>query len=252
MDFFFLQSIVISLYHPVSIDKLAFIGLPNLDTLRIHSTELSSPPPLDGIRQNLTTLKLKSNKLTSFPSAYFSGCDKLRVLVLSSNHLRTLPNVSSISDTLGLLDVNNNYLNDIGSLEDLVFSNLQYLILNDNQIQHVNITRLHLPQLHQLDLTTNSLQELGHPKWLVLDGERAEGHHDIPAKLNLAGNPWNCTASLSWIALSIQKWKYNAGTVDLFWVGSPVLVENAQAMICELPPHMRGKPALCVGRYLHP
>ena len=138
-----LQSTSISLDKRIYIDKLAFHGLTNLDTLKIIHTELTSPPSLFSIQQYLTFVEFTKNKLTSIPSNYFSGCTKLTVLKLSHIRLTALPDLSTASDTSVFIDLDFNDLIDISSLQDVTFPRLEYLRFRNNKIQHVNVKRLH-------------------------------------------------------------------------------------------------------------
>ena len=249
-DFLFhLQFIGIGLDKRIYIHELAFNGLTNLETLNIENTELSSPPPLDGIRGGLLTLRVTNVKLTFVPASYFSGCDKLRTLKLSNNNLKTVPDLSAISDTIDSIDLDHNDLTDVRPLQDFSFPNLCYLSLGHNKIQQVDLMRFNLPLLYGMVLSHNLLQELGHPKSLVHGGEREVSPRPVKVKLHLNGNPWYCNSRLSWIASALQQWDHYSGTVDLYWNGSNVYVIEAQAMICHFPASVRGTAIINLGRY---
>ena len=205
---------------------------------------LSSPPPLVDIQQSLSILGVTNANLSFLPDSYFSGCHKLRHLVLSYNRLRTLPDLSTISDILDSIQVENNNLIDVGSLQDLAFPNLQYIHLGHNEINHLDIRRFILPRLRQLDISYNLLQGLDHPELLAVESLR--GNRVI---LKMVGNPWKCDRNLCWVVSASQKVDQYRNSVVLYWNMSPILVIDAQDMICYMPPSMRGKQAIHVGRY---
>ena len=205
---------------------------------------LSSPPPLVDIQKKLSTLRVTHANLSSLPDTYFSGCDKLRSVVLSYNHLTTLPDLSAISDTLHIIQLAHNDLIDVSSLQNLVFPILQYVILHHNEIDQLDIRRFILPWLHEMDVSYNLLEKMSHPGLLAAISPRKNG-----LILSLIGNPWYCDGNLSWIASASQKVHQYTDTVDLYWNTIPVHVINAQDMICYMPPSMRGKQAIRVGRY---
>ena len=201
---------------------------------------LSSPPPLADIQQSLSILSVTNANLSFLPDTYFSGCHKIRQLVLSYNRLRTLPNLSTISDTLDSIQVEHNNLINVGSLQDLAFPTLRYIFLGLSEINHLDIRHLILPRLYELDISYNLLQGLDHPELLAVESLK-----ENPVILNLVGNLWN----LSWVASASQKVNQHRNSIDLYWNQSPVLVINAEDMICYMPPRMRGKQAIHVGRY---
>ena len=179
-----------------------------------------------------------------FLTPTFSGCHKLRQLVLSYNRLRTLPNLSTISDTLDSIQVEHNNLINVGSLQDLAFPTLRYIFLGLNEINHLDIRHLILPRLYELDISYNLLQGLDHPELLAVESLK-----ENRVILNLVGNLWNCDRNLSWVVSASQKVNQHRNSIDLYWNQSPVLVINAEDMICYMPPRMRGKQAIRVGRY---
>ena len=240
----FLQTIQITLGKRIYINNLTFLGLSNLNTLKIQNTELTSPPPLFSIRQNLRTLEFTNNKLTSIPSNYFSGCENLTVLKLSHNYLTALPDLSAVSNTLRAIELDYNDLIDISSLQDVTFRNLHTIGLGNNKIQNVNFRRLYLPYLWRLHLMHNLIQEIGHPELLVRDSEKANHLGKRPIMLTLSGNPWNCNGKISWMSLAMQRWEPH-GSMALYWNGSSVIIVHANAMLCHMPRSMRGKPVLC-------
>ena len=237
------QAISIVRFKRLYIDQLAFQGLPHLDKLHIDMCFLSSPPPLVNIQQSLSILSVTYANLSFLPDTYFSGCHKLRELVLSYNRLSTLPNLSVISDTLHTMQVEHNNLIDVWSLQDLAFPNLRRIFLGHNGINQLDIKRFILPRLHEMDVSYNSLQGLGHPKLLVPESLR-----ESRVSLNLVENPWYCDENLSWVASASQKLDQYTDRVDLYWNPPPIDVINAQDMICHMPPSMRGKQAIHVGR----
>ena len=101
-----------------------------------------------------------------------------------------------------------------------------------------------MPQLHELDISYNLLQGLDHPELLAVESLK-----ENPVILNLVGNPWKCDKNLTWVVSASQKVNQYRNSVDLYWNPSPVLVINAEDMICYMPPSMRGKQAIHVGRY---
>ena len=158
--------------------------------------------------------------------------------------MRTLPNLSTISDTLDSIQVENNNIINVGSLQDLAFPNLQYVFVGHNEINHLDIRHLILPWLHELDISYNLLQGLDHPELLAIESLR-----ENRVILNLVGNPWKCDRNLSWVVSASQKVIQYRNSVDRYWNQSPVLVINAEDMICYMPPSIRGKQAIHVGRY---
>ena len=239
------QAIAIVLNKHIHIHQWAFQGLTELEILKIDKCILSSPPPLIHIQHNLSKLSVTNANLSSIPDTYFSGCHKLRKLVFSYNHLSFLPDLSAISDTLVIIQLDHNTLIDVGSLQDLAFPNLRFVHLGHNNIYQLDIKRLVLPRLHTMDVSHNLVQEFDHPKFLVPNSSR-----ETRVSLDLTANPWFCDEHLSWLLASAsQRVHQYIGIVDLYWNAFAVHVINAQAMICYMPPTMRGKQAIHMGRY---
>ena len=153
---FLLQGISISLRRKIFIHSEAFSGLSNLTVLRIDKYELSSPPPLDNIRESLLVLTVKNANLSAIPHSYFSGCDSLQQLILKQNRLTTIPNLLDVSDTLRFVNFDHNDITAVTPLYDLIFPVLKYVYLMHNKIHQVDVKRLHFPRLHGMDLRCSS------------------------------------------------------------------------------------------------
>ena len=140
-----------------------FAGLNNLETLYLIENTLTTLP--EGIfsdLSNLENLYLQSNTLTTLPEGVFSGLGNLEILNLKSNALTTLP--AGIFSDLSSLKRLEFSLNDLSTLPAGVFSglsSLEVLGLDNNKLSTLPAGVFSgLSSLEQLWLYRNALSTL--------------------------------------------------------------------------------------------
>ena len=140
-----------------------FAGLNNLETLYLIENTLTTLP--EGIfsdLSNLENLYLQSNTLTTLPAGVFSGLGNLEILNLKSNALTTLP--AGIFSDLSSLKRLEFSLNDLSTLPAGVFSglsSLEVLGLDNNKLSTLPAGVFSgLSSLEQLWLYRNALSTL--------------------------------------------------------------------------------------------
>ncbi|MBC8374880.1 MAG: 50S ribosome-binding GTPase [FCB group bacterium] len=114
------------------------VGLNQLSELRLHSNKLTSLPDFIGNLENLTFVDLEHNQLTNLPES-FGRLRKLANLNLRFNHLTSFPDVIC---KLG---------------------NLAELILSANRIATIQVDISNLSKLHSLWLDSNRFTTIPDP-----------------------------------------------------------------------------------------
>ena len=233
-DWQYLQEIVaIGKCRIEDIDKEAFYGLPNLEWVTLPCS-LKNAPSLQYICNSLSMLALSKNPIEAIPDDYFNGCHQLDAVGFEFCKLSSVPNVHPLNHTLRQLQLKNNRISSISHLYDIPYLALDTIILSENNISHIEEHRLTLPVLTILKLDGNALVTLG-------DVTRCGWGSRV--MLHLAGNPWHCNESLSWLVAAING-VYQGNTTWIF--------SDCKAIRCTSPADLRGRSIDVIGKaYTH-
>ncbi|GLH14321.1 Protein lap4 [Gryllus bimaculatus] len=136
----------------------ALFSLKGLNFLQCSDTCLEVVPDDIGKLENLTSLLLHSNKITSLPST-IGKLTKLKLLDVSSNRLEYVPREISQLGQLTSLNLTANALKDIPSL--IGNTKLSILDLSHNQFENFpDICHQELVHLSEVKLNGNKIKEI--------------------------------------------------------------------------------------------
>ena len=171
------------------IEDGAFCYLRQVSLLNLNQNQLQSLPELCALTCCLVTLSLSHNNISNIRKNAFEGYQILEELYLSYNKLLVLPDMHWIRHSLRGIQANGNKIESLDVFETSgVFKSLSYIDMGLNRIRIFNITILHhVPKLRYLILRGNELT--------TIDDFRIYYKKNI----RLAGNPWHCGTSLSWM-----------------------------------------------------
>ncbi len=134
----------------------------SLDELKIMNNQLSKfPPALLTDKENLTSINLQHNQLTSEAVAgVFKGPKKLMSLDLSHNKLRKLP--TGLPSSLEILYADYNNIDGVNAGYLAKLPNLQYLRISHNKLVDSGLPAgvFNVTSLVELDLSFNKLQSI--------------------------------------------------------------------------------------------
>lgn len=144
------------------LSKPPSLSSKSLDEVKLIGNMLTTLPSgiLSGM-ENLTTIHLSKNKLTSEGiNGAFKGLKSLMLLDLSENSLKKLP--AGIPDSLLMLYVDNNDIDSIPSGYLAKLPELQYLRISHNQLSDSGIPAgvFNVSSLLELDLSFNKLTSI--------------------------------------------------------------------------------------------
>ena len=171
------------------IDVGAFCGLQNVTRLMLSGNRIITPPPVCPLKCCLLELILDNNNTMKFSKIFLKGFRRLEKIHLDYNNIVQLPDVHWVQHTLQELRPNSNNISSLDALHTYApFKSLVIIYIGFNQIRSFNVTLLHhLTRRTQLHLNSNKLT--------YIDDFRSYHIESI----NLAGNPWHCDATLSWM-----------------------------------------------------
>jgi small GTP-binding protein domain len=135
-------------------------GLPQLQSLNLHSNQITDISFLTGLTQ-LQSLDLSDNHISDI--SFLSDLTLLKSLYLRANQISDISFLSGLTQ-LQSLDIRFNNISDIGFLSGL--TQLKSLYLRANQISDIN-SLLNLTQLLFLDLHSNQISDISSLSGLV-------------------------------------------------------------------------------------
>ena len=182
-------------------------SLQGLQGFFIRNGELRVPPSINAVCTDLRFLFFMQNHITYISDDYFHNCDNLIGVSFACNRLKYLPNMSCISDTINQGNFSNNMIQRLGNFLDLTFPKLWGLYLQHNQIRYFIYDHNKTPRLAHLNIAHNHLFHLPHLNSLITAPMLKADYSYI--SVELAYNPWNCSADYEWIL----KLLCNDGTV---------------------------------------
>ena len=144
------------------VDKMAFVGNWELESITIASTRLTTMPSLGPVKRNILFLYLFENNISFIPSLYFNGFDSLEQLKLHRNCFQIYPDVTSLSHKLVLLDFTYNSIKSIPHTFFMTkFVRLEKLYLHSNDIPTFDYNSIaSWPKLNYIDLGMNDITTL--------------------------------------------------------------------------------------------
>jgi Leucine-rich repeat (LRR) protein len=150
-----------------TVEALAFRGYNNLQTLQLRNNTISSMDRNAFINlQKLQTLDLANNQLTNVPSEVLQNLSNLLTLNLASNNIMIIPGDAFLGlENLKFLDLSGNRIGDIEPTGLFGLAKLQVIgnfIIISAMIDLVN-------PLHRGIPNNNSLFKVAEYTWLLFD-----------------------------------------------------------------------------------
>ena len=182
-NFTHLQAIQL-IHQPLAdINRNAFLGLSTLRRLHIIGSRLHRMPSLPNKNSGLI---------------FTENFSMLQNLSLASNQLTFMPNLKQLALSLTYLDLSNNCLSSVHNLYRVQFIKLTELVLYNTCIIHISLVNLLMPMLSRFAIHDNLLSAMEPVDNLKLDIE-LPNYSDYLLLVEMAGNPWHCNDSLSWL-----------------------------------------------------
>ena len=218
-----------------------------LDQFLIGNGELRVPPSINAVCTDLRFLFFKQNHIRYISDDYFHNCDSLISVCFAYNRLKYFPNISCISDTIGQVDFSNNMIQRMGNLLDLTFPKLSSLHLQHNQIKYFIYDHNKTPRLAHLNIAYNHLFHLPHLNSLIT--APMPKTYTSYISVELAYNPWNCSAEYEWI---LKLWCKDGSVVIGACFSSTRVIDywshknytsrfcDINNMLCASPPNTNG------------
>ena len=132
-------------------------GLVKLERLYLDGNRIETVQGSMRLGQQLKLLSMGGNRITSFPSAFFTKLNALSTLRLAGNLLSRVPN--DLPGSLRVLSLDRNHIRALRSREMAQLRNLTSLSAAHNRLVSVD-GALRLPHLTSLDVPGNHLKVL--------------------------------------------------------------------------------------------
>ena len=251
--YYFTHLQAIQLIHQplADIHRNTFWGLSTLRRLHIIGSRLHRMPSLSNKSCSLEELDLSGNFISNSGLIFTENFSMLKNLSLASNQLTFMPDFQQLALSLTYLDLSNNCLSSVHNLYRVQFIKLTKLVLHDTCIIHISLFKLLMPRLSSFAIHDNLLSAMEPIDNLKLDIE-LPNYSDYLLLVDMAGNPWHCNDSLSWLYENLRTPDYSKEEfAHLYYRDTSLKIAIAAHVYvtCQTPDQFNGKDILDMCKY---